>query len=87
VLLRDLASLGFITVEIGGDLELLQAALRYHLIEGLQFPDDTVQALAKVDKVRLTQGEEPLEIRFNNTRYSEFEGGRRRYLEARVELC
>lgn len=85
-LLRDLASIGLLTVELSDDPQLFRAALRFGLIESLQFPADTVQALAKVDKVGVPGGEDPLELRFNNTRYSEIEGPNR-YLEARVELC
>jgi pyrimidine deaminase RibD-like protein len=85
-LLRDLASIGLLTVELADDADLFRLALKFGLIETLQFPGDTVQALARVDKVSLSEGSEPLELRFNNTRYSELSGPNR-YLEARVELC
>ncbi|MGE3262610.1 MAG: hypothetical protein AB7K68_12585 [Bacteriovoracia bacterium] len=85
-LLRDLASLGLLTLELSDDPDLFRLALRFGLIENLKFPADTVQALARAEKVRFLQGGTPLELRFDNTRYSELSGPNR-YLEARVELC
>ena len=87
-LLRDLGSLGLVSVEIANDPELFRAALGAGLVDGLmvQFGDESgSKAISRVSRVRLSQGGDPLELRLDGARFAD--GSANRYLEARVELC
>jgi pyrimidine deaminase RibD-like protein len=87
-LLRDLASLGFLTAELSGDSELFRLALRSQLIDSVvaSLPPqaDSIRALSRMNRVRLAEGGDPLELRLNGARLVD---GKKPYLEARVELC
>ena len=84
--LRDLASLGFLSAEVSGDPELFRLALRSGLIDSItarfgEGADDSARALSQLGKVRLTDGGNPVDVRLDGARLV---GGN---LEARVELC
>jgi pyrimidine deaminase RibD-like protein len=87
-LLRDLAALGFLTAELSGDPELFRLALHSHLIDSVMatLPPqaDSFRALSRMNRVRLSEGGDPLELRLNGARLVD---GKKPYLEARVELC
>lgn len=71
-LLRDLASLGIMSVELCGDATLFRQALEAGLIDSVlaQFPEsgDGVWALPHVDRVRLNEGGEILELKLGGAR-------------------
>lgn len=87
-LLRDLASLGIISVELSGDASLFRQALASGLIESVlaQFPEstDSLHALSRIARVQMTDGGEPVELRLGGARLVD---GQKRCLEANVELC
>jgi pyrimidine deaminase RibD-like protein len=84
--LRDLGSLGFLSAELAGDPELFRLALRSGLIDSITArfatgADDSARALSHLEKVRLADGGDPVDVRLDGARLV---GGN---LEARVELC
>jgi len=88
-LLRDLGSLGVLSVELSGDPDLFRLALRSGLIDSVKARfaeegDSPLRSLSQVGRVRLSQGGSPLDIRLNGTRLV---SGGSPYLEASVELC
>ncbi len=86
-LLRDLASLGILSVELGADPLLFRQALRSGLVDSVlaQFPESAGgRALSLVEKVQLFEGGDPMDLRLGGARLLD---GEKRYLEARVELC
>lgn len=87
-LLRDLASLGLLTVELSGDPEFFRLALQSQLIDSVvaSLPPqaDSIRALSRMNRVWLAAGGDPLQLRLNGARLVD---GQSPYLEARVELC
>lgn len=83
-LLRDLASLGILSVELCGDADLFRQALAAGLIDSVQasFPNaaEGAWAVSHISKVRLAG--DTLELRLGDAR---LQGARN--LEGRVELC
>lgn len=86
-LLRDLGSLGIVSVELCSDADLFRLALRSGLLDSVlaRFPDsgDSGRALSHMSRVRLADGGEPVELRLDGARLLDEQ---RRCLEARVEL-
>jgi pyrimidine deaminase RibD-like protein len=87
-LLRDLATLGFLTVELGKNAVLFRQALEAKLLESVvaYVPgvDDGIGALSRFGKVLVREGGEPMEVKLGRPRLLDEQKGR---LEARVELC
>lgn len=90
-LLRDLASLGLLSVEICSDPGLFRAAVRFGLVDSVMvhFHGESDRAISQVSRVRLSEGGDPMELRLDGARYTDLNGAAtdNRYLEARVELC
>jgi hypothetical protein len=80
-MLRDLGSLGFLSIELSEDSELFRLALSSGLIDSVTARFDSSRALSQLGKVRWSDGGSPLDLRLNGARLI---GGQ---LEARVELC
>lgn len=87
-ILRDLASLGLLSVELCSDTELFRLAIRSGLLDSVvaHFPEtgDTLRVLSRAQRVRLSQGNDSLELRLDSARLLD---GHNSFLEARVELC
>jgi pyrimidine deaminase RibD-like protein len=80
-LLRDLAALGIMSVELCGDTQLFRQALSAGLVDSVlaQFPGDSSWVISQVDRVRLA--DEDLELRLGDARLLD-----KQSLEARVAL-
>lgn len=80
-LLRDLAALGIMSVELCGDSQLFRQALSAGLVDSVlaQFPGDSSWVISQVDRVRLA--DEDVELRLGDARLLD-----KQSLEARVEL-
>lgn len=80
-LLRDLAALGIVSVELCGDNRLFRQALAAGLVDSVlaQFPGDSAWVISQVSRVRLA--DEDLELRLGDARLLD-----KQSLEARVEL-
>jgi hypothetical protein len=87
-LLRDLASLGILTVELGENVSLFRQALEAGLLESVvaHFPEnaDGISALSRLGRLVLRHGEDLMEVRLGRARLLDEHKGR---LEAQVELC
>jgi len=87
-LLRDLATLGILSVDLCGDAGLFRQALSSGLVAGVRarFMDSSegLRMLSRVDRVRLLEGGDPVEIKLDGARLTDKQS---RHLEARVELC
>ena len=87
-LLRDLGSLGILSVELSGDAGLFRQALASGLIESVlaQFTEssDSLRALSLADRVHMTDGGDLVELRLGGARLVDEQ---KRCLEANVELC
>jgi len=80
-LLRDLAALGVMSVELRGDAALFRQALSAGLVDSVlaQVPGDSSWVISQVDRVRLA--DEDVELRLGDARLLD-----KQNLEARVEL-
>jgi pyrimidine deaminase RibD-like protein len=87
-LLRDLGSLGILSVELSGDAGLFRQALGSGLIESVlaQFTEssDSLRALSLAGRVQMTDGGDLVELRLGGARLVDEQ---KRCLEANVELC
>jgi pyrimidine deaminase RibD-like protein len=87
-LLRDLGSLGILTVELADDPSLFRQALQSGLLDSVfsQVPEsgDPVSLLSKFGRGRVTDGGSPIEIQLGDARFLD---SQKRSLEARLELC
>jgi pyrimidine deaminase RibD-like protein len=88
VLLRDLASLGILSVEISAEPLLFRQALGSGLIDSVLATyselDSSLRVLSRMDRVQLQDGGDPVELRLGGARLVDEQ---KRFLEARVELC
>ncbi len=83
-LLRDLASLGILSVELCQDPELFRQALSTGLLDSVFASFADTHMLARIGHVRLIQGDETVDLRLDGARLMD---GQKGCLEARVTLC
>lgn len=87
-LLRDLGSLGILTVELADDPSLFRQALKSGLLDSVysQVPEsgDPISLLSKFGRGRVSEGGSPIEIQLGDARFLD---AQKRSLEARLELC
>jgi pyrimidine deaminase RibD-like protein len=84
-LLRDLAQLGILSVDLGDDPELFRLALSSGLLDSVSAHlPDTVPTLSRIGTVRMRHDSQDLHLRLDGARLLD---GQSRCLEARVELC
>lgn len=87
-LLRELAGMGILSVELSNNPQLFKEALRAGLVDSLvvHLPEsyDTVQSLARIAKVHFRDAGGDLQLKLSGLRLMD---GDSRSLVARVELC
>ena len=87
-LLRELAGLGILSVELSKNPQLFKDALSAGLVDSLvvHLPEsyDTVQSLARIAKVHFREAGEVMHLKLSGLRLLD---GNSRSLVARVELC
>lgn len=87
-LLRDLGSIGILTVELSDDPSLFRQALKSGLLDSVysQVPEsgDPISLLSKFGRGRVSEGGSPIEIQLGDARFLD---AQKRSLEARLELC